>query len=134
MPQQVETLVHMRRLLAADIQVLVCVPTVTSGVFEIFRENWVNLDAHRHFFLHSHGSLEIAASKAGIVITRLWIDSSALQFIASELCIKYVSLTDPRSVEVNKSKAIFTMAHRRDCGQRTAKLSRTWRGDMNCAV
>jgi hypothetical protein len=67
-----------------------------------------------HFFLHSPGSLEIATSKARLVHARLWYDSSALQFMASEQYIKDVSLADPRSVAVNKSKVLFITKQRRD--------------------
>ena len=94
----------------------------------------MNLDATRHFFLHSYESLDIAASKAGLVHALLWCDSSALQFMASEQYIKDVPLTDPGSVAVNKSKALFITEQRRDCERRTAELNHKRRGDMICAV
>jgi len=134
MAHQVEILTQARRLLAADGQVLVCLPTVTSEAFETYRENWVALDAPRHFFLHSHKSLELAGSRAGLRLTRLWSDSSAMQFMGSEQYIRNVTLTDPRSIARNKHSDLFTRAQRKAYERRAAELNRALRGDVVCAV
>jgi hypothetical protein len=120
MPQQIETLAHARWPLTASGQLLVRIPTVTPEVFEISRKNWVTLNAPHHFFLHPHGSLEIKASKARLMLARLRCDSTLLQFMASEQYIKDVTLADPSSVAVNKSKALFTTEQRSSCERRAA--------------
>jgi SAM-dependent methyltransferase len=134
MPHQIETLAHARRLLATRGQVLIRIPTVTSEAFETYQENWVNLDAPRHFFLHTHKSLELTASRAGLSLKRLWCDSSAMQFMGSEQYLKDIPLTDPRSVAKTKSSNLFTRAQRRAYERRAAELNRALRGDMICAV
>ena len=134
MPEQVEALAESRRLLANGGRVLVRIPTVTSEAFERYQENWVSLDAPRHLFLHSHRSLEIVASKAGLRISRLWCDSTAMQFTASEQYEKDIPLTDPRSAAFGTGGGLFTRSQRREFERRAKALNRSLRGDSICAL
>jgi SAM-dependent methyltransferase len=134
MPEQVETLAHARRLLADGGKVLVRIPTVTSDAYEHYREDWVNLDAPRHFVLHSHRSLQMAASKAGLAVVQLWCDSTDLQFMASEQYRRDIPLTDPRSVAKSKAGGLFTRQERKAYARRAAALNESLRGDTICAV
>lgn len=134
MPQQIEALAESRRLLAGGGRVLVRVPTVTSDAFERYQEDWVSLDAPRHLFLHSHRSLEIAASKAGLRISGLWCDSTSIQFMASEQYRRHIPLTDPRSAALGTRGGLFTRSQRREFERRTRALNRALRGDSICAV
>jgi SAM-dependent methyltransferase len=134
MQGQVEALSQAKRLLAARGQVLVRIPTVTSEAFERYREHWVNLDAPRHFFLHSHRSLEIAGSKAGLKVSRLWCDATAVQFTSSEQYLRDIPLIDQRSASPGTGRELFSNAQRREYARRTAELNRNLRGDTICAV
>jgi SAM-dependent methyltransferase len=134
MPNQVEALTEARRLLAKGGRVLVRIPTVTSEAFERYQENWVSLDAPRHFFLHSHRSLEIAASKAEMIITGLWCDSTAIQFTASEQYKMDIPLTDPRSSALGSRGKLFSRSQLREFERRTETLNRSLRGDSICAL
>ncbi len=134
MPHQIEVLAQARRLLAADGQVLVRIPTVTSEAFETYRENWVGLDAPRHFFLHSHESLKLAAARGGLRLVRLWCESTAMQFMGSEQYIKNITLMDPRSAARDKRSSLFTPAQRKAYERRAAELNRLLRGDIIGAV
>ena len=134
MPDQMNALSQARRLLAPKGRVLIRVPTVSSDAFEHYRENWVNLDAPRHFFLHSHRSLEDVASRAGLMIDRLWCDSSDMQFMASEQYAKDIPLMDPRSVAVAKRDGIFSRAQRRTYAHKAKEVNQALRGDTICAV
>lgn len=134
MPGPVEALSQAKRLLAPGGQVLVRIPTVSSEAFERYREHWVNLDAPRHFFLHSHGSLEIAALKVGLKVSRLWCDSTAMQFMASEQYQRDIPLMDPRSAAAGKGAGLFSRAQRKDYARWAAELNRNLRGDTICAL
>jgi SAM-dependent methyltransferase len=134
MPDQVEALSESRRLLADNGGVLIRIPTVTSEAFEHYQENWVNLDAPRHFFLHTHRSLEIAASKAGLGMTRLWCDSTAIQFTASEQYKMDIPLTDPRSATFGNGGGLFSRSKLRDFESKTKAVNRALRGDSICAL
>jgi len=134
MPRQIDTLTQARRLLAPGGQVLIRIPTVTSEAFETYQENWVNLDAPRHFILHSHKSLGIAAAKAGLRVNRLWCDSTGMQFMGSEQYRKDIPLTDPRSAAKTKSSELFSRAQRKNYEWRAMVLNRILRGDLLCAI
>jgi hypothetical protein len=53
-----------------------------------YGDKWVQLDAPRHFFLHTRKSMEIAAEKAGLKIAKVQYDSEEFQFIGSELYLR----------------------------------------------
>jgi len=134
MPQQAEVLAQARRLLAAGGRILVRVPTVTSEAFDLYQENWVNLDAPRHFYLHSHRSLEIVAAEAGLKLERLWCDSVGMQFMGSEQYRMDIPLMDPRSAAAAKGGTLFSAVQREEYADRSRALNQAMRGDALCAV
>lgn len=105
--EQLETLKKAANLLKKAGTILVRIPTVSSYAWEHYRENWVQIDAPRHFFLHSLKSMEILANKAGLIIERVIYDSTEFQFIGSEQYAKNIPLKSEHSYYVNKEKSIF---------------------------
>jgi SAM-dependent methyltransferase len=83
-----------RGLLRQGGRILVRVPTVECLAWERYRENWAQLDAPRHLFLHSRSSLREVARKAGLTMHRCWCDSTPFQFWASELYRAGIALFD----------------------------------------
>lgn len=134
MPAQIVTLDHAKRLLAPGGKILVRIPTVSSEAFETYQEHWVQLDAPRHFYLHSHQSIKTAASNVGLTVTSLWCDSSAMQFMASEQYRQGIPLFDPRSVVTNKRSTIFTATERKALERHTQALNSDMKGDQICVV
>jgi len=84
-PDQLETLQAVASRLAPGGHCLVRVPTVSSYAWEHYREDWVQLDAPRHFFLHSVESLRRLGERAGLTLQAVEFDSTELQFAGSEL-------------------------------------------------
>jgi SAM-dependent methyltransferase len=84
-PDQFETLQAVASRLAPGGHCLVRVPTVSSYAWEHYREDWVQLDAPRHFFLHSLKSLRLLGERAGLTLQAVEFDSTELQFAGSEL-------------------------------------------------
>ena len=60
-PDPYDTLLAVGRLLSADGTCLIRTPIVDSWAWEHYKENWVQIDAPRHFFLHSYASMQILA-------------------------------------------------------------------------
>jgi SAM-dependent methyltransferase len=83
-PDPAGTLVHVGARLAGGGQVLVRIPIVPSAAFERYRERWVGLDAPRHLFIPTLDGLGRMARAAGMRMTRVVHDSTALQFWGSE--------------------------------------------------
>ncbi len=80
-----KTLECAAKLLSPNGRILIRLPTVDGVAWERYRQNWVNLDAPRHLFLHSRSSLRLLAGQAGLSVERCWCDSGGFQFWGSEL-------------------------------------------------
>ncbi len=64
---------------------LIRIPTVTSYAWEHYREHWYQVDAPRHFYLHSVQSVGLLAEQAGFRVDEIRYDSTLDQFWKSEL-------------------------------------------------
>ncbi len=133
-PDQVATLTHARARLAPRGRLLVRVPSVSSWAFEHYGTDWVNLDAPRHFCLHSHASIRIAAERAGLQVDRLWCDSTAMSFMGSEQYRRDMPLMDPQSFARSKRGGLFTPAQRAEYEMQAQALNRELRGDWICVL
>jgi SAM-dependent methyltransferase len=92
MPDQHEVMKAVHQILRTGGKFLVRIPLV-SEAWELYRTNWVQLDAPRHFFLHSELSFKKLAENTGFRIEKLLYDSSSFQFWGSELYKRDIPLT-----------------------------------------
>lgn len=125
-----QTLADCVRRLAPGGKILLRHPTVESAAWEIYRENWVQLDAPRHFFLHTRKSLELLAERAGLQIEDYRRDSGSFQFWASELYRQGIPLAQG-SVH---PQAHFSRAQWRRFSRQARELNAANRGDQCVAV
>lgn len=63
---------------------IIRVPVSTGYVVNKYKENWVQLDAPRHVFLHSYDSINVLCKKSGLKIIDNYDDSESFQFWGSE--------------------------------------------------
>ena len=91
-PDQVGTLRATAQRLKPGGTCLIRIPTVSSYAWEHYREHWYQIDAPRHYYLHSVQSMEIAARQAGLSVRSIVYDSTVDQFRGSELCRSGVPL------------------------------------------
>ncbi|MFA6564742.1 MAG: class I SAM-dependent methyltransferase [Verrucomicrobiia bacterium] len=130
----VVTLRKVRRLLARGGQVLIRIPLADSWAAGFYGANWVQFDAPRHLFLHTHRSMEIVAGLAGLTIIRVEYDSSEFQFVGSELYRRGQPLhCGDNSVSVEERIGCAPEDLRR-FGERARELNRTKQGDQACFV
>ncbi len=87
--------------------IMIRIPVVNKA-FEIYRENWVQLDAPRHFVIHSLKSMKLLCEMNNLEIFHYFFDSTAFQFLGSEQFKKGISSYAPNSYKINLSKSIFT--------------------------
>jgi SAM-dependent methyltransferase len=120
----IETIEKVSTLLVEGGICLLRIPTVSSFAWEHYRENWVQLDAPRHFFLHSVKSIKIIAERTNLELERIVYDSSSFQFRGSEQYIKGIPLIAPRS------KSIFSEDDLRRFAADARKLNLENRGDQ----
>lgn len=124
-----ETLLSVEKLLNQGGTCLIRIPTVSSFAWEHYKENWVQLDAPRHYFLHSIKSISLLAKNANLTVDKIIYDSTDFQFWGSEQYIKDIALTDSRSRFVNTASKIFTRKEILNFKQRAEELNQQNHGD-----
>ncbi|MEX8547165.1 MAG: class I SAM-dependent methyltransferase [Mucilaginibacter sp.] len=91
MDQQKDALTDCRNLLKDDGCLMIRIPLIGEA-WKLYQEDWVQLDAPRHFFLHSLKSMQILAESSGFEIRHTVFDSTGFQFWGSELYKKDIPL------------------------------------------
>jgi len=84
MPEQQESLSYIHELLNDKGICIISIPTVSSFAWNKYREYWFNLDAPRHYYLHSIKSFELLAKKAKLNVDKIKYSSNFSQIIKSE--------------------------------------------------
>jgi len=87
-----ETLQQVRRLLQPNGHCILRIPTASSYAWRHYRTDWVQLDAPRHYFLHSRLSIQHLAKAAGLRVTAVKCDATDFQFLGSELYYRNIPL------------------------------------------
>ncbi|MEK6744547.1 MAG: class I SAM-dependent methyltransferase [Nitrospirota bacterium] len=100
---------------------LIRVPVASSYAWEHYREHWYQIDAPRHFYLHSYASMRLLAERCGLVLRSTECDSTLDQFRTSELYKRGL-----RSL----GEAGFTRSEENDWKRRAANLNQEGRGDQ----
>lgn len=100
----VETVKTVAQLLSPNGICLIRIPTIPCYAWERFRENWVQLDAPRHFFIHSEKSISSAALQSGLVLDKVVYDSTEFQFVGSERYEMGIPLLNNTVESLNKAK------------------------------
>ena len=111
---------------------LIRIPLVSSYAWDKYQENWVDLDAPRHFYLHSEKSFKLLAKDTGYEVEKLVYDSTAFQFCGSEQYLKNISLMDPKSYGNDPENSIFTPDEIQEYAQKAMELNLRNKGDQAC--
>ncbi len=120
---QLATMMRAAELLAPGGWCLIRIPTVSSFAWEEYRDRWVQLDAPRHLYLHSLESLARLATRAGLRLERVVFDSTAFQFMGSELYARDRPLAELDSTAFSR---VQQLEYSRDA----RRLNRESRGDQ----
>lgn len=112
-------------LLAPGGRCLVRIPVV-AWAWQHYGVNWVQIDAPRHFFLHTERSFRLIAGAAGLKVVNLSYDSDECQFWASELYARNVPLF---SLEKLSPDTVFSRSQLRRFRLQAAELNAAGRGD-----
>lgn len=125
-PNPVETLTVVRHLLAEKGECLIRIPVV-GWAWQHYGVNWAQLDAPRHFFLHSEESMRRVANDAGLTIVNVEYDSTEYQFWGSELNAQDISLA---SIGSKSWEEMFNRKQAQDFREKARELNRQGRGDQ----
>jgi SAM-dependent methyltransferase len=95
-PDPQEQLNQVASLLAPGGICIIRIPTASSWAWEHYGTNWAQLDAPRHFFLHSRESMRLLGIRAGLDLYKTIDDSRHFQFSGSEKYLEDTPLSAPR--------------------------------------
>lgn len=108
LPDPLHTLQLLRERLSETGTIIIRIPVAGSYAWKTYRENWVQLDPPRHFFLHTQKSIDILTKKAGLHNTETAYDSTAFQFWGSEQYKQDIPLMTESSYLKNPENALFS--------------------------
>jgi len=107
MAAPLEELKKSHALLKRNGHLIVRIPVVGKA-WETYHEKWIQLDAPRHFFIHTEKSMAILAKQSGFSITDIVYDSSAFQFWGSELYKRDIAFVDQETKEYRQPADFFS--------------------------
>jgi SAM-dependent methyltransferase len=124
MPNPLEAMIHIHRLLKPDRYALIRTPVASSFAWEKYGVHWFQLDAPRHLYVHTPSSIRLLAEEPGLVLEDVVYDSNALQFTASEQYELNVPLREQEDLRSYSPEAL------EDLEIRAARLNLEGRGDQ----
>ncbi len=128
LPDPSENLQKVYELLSPGGVCIIRIPTVSSYAWKHYGVNWVQLDAPRHFFLHSQKSMQLLAENTNFDLYKIEYDSTHFQFSGSEKYLQNIPLSTP------KLKGFSNSLHRKtqnfQYGQKAKQLNKEGRGDQ----
>ena len=111
----------------------VCVvrmPVKTETIWNLYGTDWMQIDAPRHFCVHTLGSFKHLCQKVGFAITDILFDSDERQFWVSEQYRRDIPLEAADSYYVNPRKSVFTDEQIEKFRIRAKELNRIEQGDQ----
>ena len=92
-----EVMESVKRLLSPEGILQIRIPVYPNIAFELFKENWYQLDAPRHISLHTKESMHYLAQKHGFKIIKREYDSGSPQIVRSYLYSQGITLWEQTS-------------------------------------
>lgn len=122
----------LNRLLKPNGNALIRIPIIDSYAWDIYGTDWVQLDAPRHYFLHSVKSIEYLSDKFNFKIKNIIYDSTSFQFLGSEQYKRQIPLMSPESYYIDSNNSIFNKADIKKFNDKAKELNQSKRGDTAC--
>lgn len=134
MENPLENLLQIKKLLTDNGKCIITIPVKTEAIYGKYKENWVQLDAPRHFYLYSLESFNLITKNAGLKLVDVIFNSEIFQFWGSEQYLQDIPLKDDRSYGKNffktNRKSIFTKSQIKDFENKTKQLNEKQLGDQ----
>ncbi len=120
------------KYLKHDGTLMIRIPLADTYSWKEYGTDWVQLDAPRHFFLHTKKSMSILARRTGFSITNVHFDSDEFQFWGSELYRRGKNLSEMKQGQ-HPAKAfpgIFTRKAIEEYAEKARELNVRKQGDQ----
>jgi SAM-dependent methyltransferase len=99
-PDPTDTASQLRDRLTLAGMAMVRIPVADCDAWDRYRENWFQLDAPRHLYLHTRESMRILAGRSGLRIVAAHCDSDFNQFLISERYRQGLPMVAPPGVQL----------------------------------
>ncbi|MFA5125795.1 MAG: class I SAM-dependent methyltransferase [archaeon] len=109
---------------------IIRIPTTSSFAWKNYKENWIQLDAPRHYFIHSIESIKLLAKKSNLELEKYFYDSTAFQFWGSEQILNNIPMFSKKSYSINKKDSMFNNKIIKEYNLRAKKLNSENLGDQ----
>jgi SAM-dependent methyltransferase len=126
---QLKTLSKISELLDQNGIAIITIPVKNEYIWNKYGINWVQIDAPRHFFIHTIESLQILIDEIDLEIKYYIYDSDAFQFWGSEQYENDIPLMSEDSFLVNPKRSIFTNDQLKKFGEEANILNAKELGD-----
>jgi SAM-dependent methyltransferase len=123
--EQHETLQSIRKIIKPDGLLIIRIPLCDCFAFRKYSENWFQIDAPRHFFIHSVKSMQFLSDKHGYILDKIIYDSNESQFLDSEKYCRDIILSQQIPVAAKRLKNLKKQAE---------ILNNLGDGDMACFI
>jgi len=130
MPNQKEVLMSISKKMKKNGNLIIRIPVINEA-WKIYKQYWVQIDAPRHFYLHSLDSFHLLANSCGFEVRKITFDSYSFQFWGSEQYRLDISLKcDKRSLAINKDSNIFCSNLLDEWKMLSSNLNKSQKGDQ----
>jgi SAM-dependent methyltransferase len=119
-------------LLAPEGRIVLRIPVASSYAWKQYGIHWFNLDAPRHFYLHTPKSIALLAKPAGLEITEVTPEADAFPFLASEAYARDIPMNDPRFPRLISIQNWLPSHKRKELRTKAAEVNRSGQADMVC--
>jgi len=128
--EQRETLKRAYELLSPDGCCIISMPVKTDYIWNRYGVDWVQIDAPRHFFIHTTKSFQFLSEKVNFSIKRIIFNSTEFQFVGSKQYKKGIPLLADNSYLINPRKSIFSSEDIRKFKKKAKILNKKSIGDQ----
>lgn len=104
--------------------ILIRTPIASSFAFRKYRQYWVQLDAPRHYFIHTVSSITKLCEQVGFSLEKVTYDSNSLQFSGSECYL--------RNIDLNETENLFSKVQMTVFQREAERLNAIHDGDSAC--
>lgn len=130
MPNQVEVLTEISKLLSTNGICLISMPIKTEYIWNRYGVNWYQIDAPRHLVIHTLKSFSYLVEKLNLKIKYFFFNSTPKAFWASEEYEKDIPQNAEQSFAKNPSKSIFSEKQIEEYQKLVKKQNKINQGDQ----
>lgn len=121
MPDPLRQLSCLEKLLSDGGICMIRIPISSSYAWRHYGVDWVQLDAPRHFYLHTPESVGILAAKSGLEVFDIRYDSTYFQFTGSEMYARNVSLKEAENMPSEEFSRLVVRQYQRKAEKLNAR-------------